>query len=429
LTEIISRHESTPGVPREGKTQYEIAVAQFERAAQAMDLDENIREVLRKPRRILSVNFPVRMDDGRIIVFQGFRCQHNNALGPYKGGIRYHPQVNIEEVKALAMWMTWKCAVAGLPFGGAKGGISVDPKALSRGELERMSRTFFSMISDIVGPERDIPAPDVYTDSQTMAWFMDEYSKQERRNVFASVTGKPLIIGGSLGRDTATGRGLAYVTAKAAEKIGIKLEGARAAVQGFGNVGSNSYRFMEELGVKVVAVSDSKGGVYSAEGIPFRDVAKHKARTGNVKGIPGTEEITNEELLELAVDILVPAALEDQITEKNAHRINARLIVEGANGPTMPEADDILHKRGITVIPDILANAGGVTTSYLEWAQNMQHMPWTEEEVDRRLKEIISGAFDQVWRVKDQLGVDMRLGAYVYAIRKVSEAMRIRGWV
>ncbi len=429
MTEVVSKHEATPRGLGEGENQYDIAVEQFERAADVIDLEPNIREVLRKPRRILSVNFPVRMDDGKIISFQGFRCQHNNALGPYKGGVRFHPGVTIEEVKALSMWMTWKCAVAGIPFGGAKGGVCVNPKELSHGELERLSRAFFSMISDIVGPERDIAAPDVYTDSQTMAWFMDEYSKHEKRNVFAVVTGKPIIIGGSLGRDTATGRGLSFVVAKAAEKLGMKLERATAAVQGFGNVGSNSYKFVEELGVKVIAVSDSKGGIYRPEGIPYDELSQHKERRGSVTGFPDSKEIGNDELLELDVDILIPAALEDQITEKNASRVKARLIVEGANGPATPEADDILHKRGITVIPDILANAGGVSTSYLEWVQDMQHLYWPAEEVDSRLKEIMSKGFDQVWKAREEFDVDMRLGAYVYAIRKIAEAMKVRGWV
>ncbi len=429
MTEVVSKHEATPGGLREGKNQYDVAVEQFERAADVIDLEPNIREVLRKPRRILSVNFPVRMDDGKIISFQGFRCQHNNALGPYKGGVRFHPGVTIEEVKALSMWMTWKCAVAGIPFGGAKGGVCVNPKELSHRELERLSRAFFSMISDIVGPERDIAAPDVYTNSQTMAWFMDEYSKHEKRNMFAVVTGKPIIIGGSLGRDTATGRGLSFVVAKAAEKLGMKLERATAAVQGFGNVGSNSYKFVEELGVKVIAVSDSKGGIYQLEGIPYDELSQHKERKGSVTGFPGSKEIGNDELLELDVDILIPAALEDQITEKNASRVKARLIAEGANGPATPEADDVLHKRGITVIPDILANAGGVSTSYLEWVQDMQHLYWPAEEVDSRLKEIMSKGFDQVWKAREEFDVDMRLGAYVYAIRKIAEAMKVRGWV
>jgi glutamate dehydrogenase/leucine dehydrogenase len=411
------------------KNQYDMALEQFQRAADLMKLDPNVQEILRKPRRILSVNFPVKMDDGRILLYQGFRSQHNNALGPYKGGIRYHPNVTIEEVKALSMWMTWKCAVAGIPFGGAKGGVTVNPKNLSRAELERLSRSFFSLISEIVGPFRDIPAPDVYTDSQTMAWFMDEYSKNDRNNPFAVVTGKPLIIGGSLGRDSATGRGVSVNIEEAARHMKIDLKKATCAIQGFGNVGSFTHMFLEEAGVKVVAVSDSKGGVLKKTGIWFNDVSAHKKKTGSITNLPGSENVTNEELLELDVDILVPAALEDVITEKNAPKIRAKLVAEGANGPTTPEADDILFKNDIPIIPDILANSGGVSTSYLEWVQNLQHLYWSAEEVDQRLKSIMKKAFAEVWKTSQEYNVDMRTGAYIYAIGKVTSAMKIRGWV
>lgn len=411
------------------KTQYDIAVQQFQRAADVMKLDPNVQEILRKPRRILSVNFPVKMDDGRILLYQGFRCQHNNALGPYKGGIRFHPNVTIEEVKALSMWMTWKCAVAGVPFGGAKGGVTVNPKQLSHDELERLSRSFFSMISEIVGPYRDIPAPDVYTDSQIMAWFMDEYSKFEKNNAFAVVTGKPIIIGGSLGRDAATGRGVAVTIEEAARHLKMDLKKSTCAIQGFGNVGSWAHQFLEEAGVKIVAVSDSRGGVYKKTGLWFNDVAAYKKKTGSIINLPEAENITNEELLELDVDILVPAALEDVITEKNARSIKAKLVAEGANGPTTPEADDILFKNDITMIPDILANSGGVSTSYLEWVQNLQHLYWSAEEVDQRLKAIMTKAFAEVWRTTQEHNLDMRTGAYIYAIGKVRDAMKIRGWV
>jgi len=406
-----------------------MALEQFQRAADLMKLDPNVQEILRKPRRILSINFPVKMDDGRILLYQGFRSQHNNALGPYKGGIRFHPNVTIDEVKALSMWMTWKCAVAGIPFGGAKGGVTVNPKILSHAELERLSRSFFSLISEIVGPFRDIPAPDVYTDSQTMAWFMDEYSKNDRNNPFAVVTGKPLIIGGSLGRDSATGRGVSINIEEAARHMKIDLKKATCAIQGFGNVGSFTHMFLEEAGVKVVAVSDSKGGIHKKTGIWFNDVSAHKKKTGSITNLPGGENITNEELLELDVDILVPAALEDVITEKNAPKIRAKLVAEGANGPTTPEADDILFKKDITLIPDILANSGGVSTSYLEWVQNLQHLYWSAEEVDQRLKAIMKKAFAEVWKTSQEYNVDMRTGAYVYAIAKVTSAMKIRGWV
>jgi len=429
LLETTSKHDAAPASLGMQKTQYDMAVEQFQRAADIMRLDPNTQEILRKPRRILSVNFPVKMDDGRILLYQGFRSQHNNALGPYKGGIRFHPNVTIEEVKALSMWMTWKCAVAGVPFGGAKGGVTVNPKLLSRNELERLSRSFFSMISEIVGPYRDIPAPDVYTDSQTMAWFMDEYSKFEKNNAFAVVTGKPIIIGGSLGRDAATGRGVAVTIEEAARHLKMDLKKSTCAIQGFGNVGSWAHQFLEEAGVKIVAVSDSRGGTHKKTGLWFNEVAAYKKKTGSIINLPGGEPVTNEEILELDVDILVPAALEDVITEKNARKIKAKLVAEGANGPTTPEADDILYKNNVTVIPDILANSGGVSTSYLEWVQNLQHLYWSAEEVDQRLKSIMTRAFAEVWRTTNEHNVDMRTGAYIYAIGKVREAMKIRGWV
>jgi len=429
VLETASKLEGAPSGIGTQKTQYDIAVEQFQRAADLMKLEPNVQEILRKPRRILSVNFPVKMDDGRLLLYQGFRSQHNNALGPYKGGIRYHPNVTIDEVKALSMWMTWKCAVAGVPFGGAKGGVTVNPKQLSHRELEVLSRSFFSLISEIVGPYRDIPAPDVYTDSQTMAWFMDEYSKNDKGNALAVVTGKPLIIGGSLGRDSATGRGVAITIEEAARHLKMDLKKSTCAIQGFGNVGSWAYQFLEQAGVNVVAVSDSKGGVYKKTGLWFNEVAAYKKKNGSVINLPGTQPITNEELLELDVDILVPAALEDVITEDNARNIKARLVAEGANGPTTPEADDILFKNDVTLIPDILANSGGVSTSYLEWVQNLQHLYWTAEEVDHRLKNIMVKAFAEAYKTSQEYNVNMRTGAYVYAIGKVRDAMTIRGWV
>jgi glutamate dehydrogenase len=429
VLETASKYEGAPQSMGMQKTQYDIAVEQFQRAADIMKLDPNVQEILRKPRRILSVNFPVKMDDGRLLLYQGFRSQHNNALGPYKGGVRFHPNVTIDEVKALSMWMTWKCAVAGIPFGGAKGGVTVNPKLLSQRELENLSRSFFSLIGEIVGPYRDIPAPDVYTDSQTMAWFMDEYSKSEKNNAFAVVTGKPLIIGGSLGRDSATGRGVAITVEEAARHLKLNLKGATCAVQGFGNVGSWAYQFLEEDGVKIVAVSDSKGGAYKKSGIWFNDAASYKKKNGSVINLPDSQPITNEELLELDVDILIPAALEDVITKDNAKSIKAKLVAEGANGPTTPEADDILFHNGTTLIPDILANSGGVSTSYLEWVQNLQHLYWTADEVDHRLKNIMVKAFAEVYKTSQDHNVDMRTGAYIQAIGKVRDAMKIRGWV
>jgi len=428
MTEIVARHEAV-AYGKETRTQYDIAVEQLERAAKVIDLDENIVEILRKPRRVLTVNFPVRMDSGKIMVFQGFRSQHNNALGPYKGGIRYHPNVTIDEVKALSMWMTWKCAIAGIPFGGGKGGVTVDPKKLSRGELERLSRAYFGLIAEIVSPDRDIPAPDVYTDSQVMAWFMDEYSKIVGHSAFGVVTGKPLLIGGSLGRDTATARGLAFVVEEAAKKMKIDLHQATASIQGYGNAGAYVHKFFDELGVKVVMVSDSKGGISNPKGLKFEDVEAHKKKTGTVLNFPGSKQVSNEEVLEASVDILVPAALENQITAKNASKVKAQLVAEAANGPTTPEADDILFKGGITVVPDVLANSGGVSVSYLEWVQNLQNLYWTAEEVDQRLRSIMQKAFGEVWDATHKHNVDMRLGAYAYAINKVATAMRLRGWV
>lgn len=347
MSEVVAKHEAAPQGPGIERSQYLVAVEQFERAARLLNLDGNTSSILRKPRRILSVNFPVRMDDGSIRLFEGYRCQHNNALGPYKGGIRYHPNLTIDEVKALSMWMTWKCAIAGIPFGGAKGGVIVNPRDLSRGELERVSRTFFSMISEIVGPHRDIPAPDVYTDSQTMAWFLDEFSKVHHESSFGVVTGKLVLIGGSLGRETATSRGVATATVEAAKMRGIDLNRATAAVQGYGNVGSYAHMFLEGLDVKVIAVSDSKGGIYKQTGLSFNELVAHKKGVGTVAGFDGGREISNEDLLRLDVDILVPAALENQITANNAGEIKANLVVEGANGPTSPEADDILYETRI----------------------------------------------------------------------------------
>jgi glutamate dehydrogenase len=428
LTEIVSRHEGV-SYSKETRTQYEVAVEQLERAAKLIALDENLFEILRKPRRVLSVNFPVRLDNGRIEVFQGFRSQHNNALGPYKGGIRYHPNVTIEEVMALSMWMTWKCAIAGIPYGGGKGGVTVDPKKLSKAELERLSRNYFGLISEILGPDRDVPAPDVYTDSQVMAWFMDEYSKSVGHNAFGVVTGKPLLIGGSLGRDTATARGLAFVVEEATKKMNIDLHKATAAVQGYGNAGSFTHKFLDELGAKVIAVTDSKCGIYNAKGLRFEEVEAHKKKTGSVVNFLGSKNVTNEDVLEADVDILVPAALENQITVANASKIRAKIIAEAANGPTTPEADDLLFKSGITVIPDVLANSGGVSVSYLEWVQNLQNLYWTAEEVDQRLRSIMTAAFGEVWDTTRKYNVDMRLGAYAYAINRVATAMKLRGWV
>ncbi len=411
------------------KNQFDRAVEQFDRAAELMKLEYNSRKILRRPQKVLSVSVPVRMDDGRIEVFEGYRSQHNNARGPYKGGVRYHPQVTINEVKALSMWMTWKCAVIDIPLGGGKGGITVEPRNLSRGELERLSRGYFLAISEIIGPKKDIPAPDVYTDPQTMAWFLDEYSKMRGYNAYGVVTGKPLGIGGSLGRGTATARGLVFTVEEAAKVKNIDLSKSTAAVQGYGNAGSYTHMFLEDVGVKVVAVTDSTGGAYNKDGLRYTKVSAHKANTKSVMGVAGSKDITNEELLDLDVDILVPAALENYVNNKNAKRINAKLIAEAANGPITPEADDVLFKNDSLVIPDILANAGGVCVSYLEWVQNNQGYYWSAEEVDQKLRFTMVNSFTEVYNTAMEYKVDMRKGAYIQAISRVDEAMKRRGWV
>ncbi|MEM2128529.1 MAG: Glu/Leu/Phe/Val dehydrogenase [Candidatus Methanomethyliaceae archaeon] len=408
---------------------YQMALEQLDKCAKIMNLDPNIHEVLKYPKRVLCVYVPVKMDNGKIKVFTGFRSQHNDALGPFKGGIRYHPNVTMEEVMALSIWMTWKCAVAGLPYGGAKGGVVCNPKEMSVGEIERLSRGYFRAISSIVGPEMDIPAGDVNTSGREMAWFMDEYSKVKGYNVPGTVTGKPVIIGGSEGRVEATGMGVAISGREAAKKLGIELKKATVVVQGFGNVGYYSAYFMEKLGCKIVGISDSRGGIYSNKGLSVEQVRRFKEKTGSVVGYPDAEDMTNEQLIEQECDILIPAALENQITEKNADKIKARLILEGANGPTTPEADEILFKRGVVVVPDVLANSGGVSTSYFEWVQNLQNYYWSREEVIEKLDKLLVKAFNNVYETYKKYGTDMRMAAYICAINRVAEAMRVRGWV
>ncbi len=410
-------------------TVYENVLKQLDNAAEVLDLDEQIRELLQEPMRTLSVSIPVKLDDGNIHVFKGFRCQHNNVLGPTKGGIRFHPQVSEDEVKALAAWMTFKCSLVGIPYGGAKGGVIVNPKELSRNELERLSRGFIQSISPIIGPDKDIPAPDVYTDAQVMSWFMDEFSKIKGVNTPGLVTGKPVVLGGSFGRHSATARGVMYTVREAAKAIDLDLKGATVAVQGYGNAGSFSAKFLNELGCKIVAANDSKGGIYCEDGFDPVEVAKHKDETGSVKGFEGCEEISNQELLTMDVDVLVPAALENQITKENANDIKARMIAEAANGPTTPEADEILFQKEIMIIPDILANAGGVTVSYFEWVQNLANYYWSKEEVDRKLEDIMVDAFEKVFNTHEELGVNMRVSAFIVAIKRLTEAMEARGWV
>ncbi len=408
---------------------YEMALEQLNKCAKIMNLDPNAHEILKYPKRVLCVYIPVRMDNGTIKVFRGFRSQHNDALGPFKGGIRYHPNVTMEEVIALSMWMTWKCSVVGLPYGGGKGGVICNPKEMSIGEIERLSRGYFYAISRIVGPEIDIPAGDVNTSSREMAWFMDEYSKWKGYNVPGVITGKPVNIGGSEGRTEATGLGVAIVGREAAKKLNIDLKNAKVIVQGFGNVGYYSAYFMEKLGCKIIGISDSRGGIYNKDGFSADAVLEFKKKTGSVINYPGAEVVSNEELLEKECDILIPAALENQITEKNADRIKAKLILEGANGPTTPEADDILHKKGSMVVPDILANAGGVSVSYFEWVQNLQGYYWSKEEVFDKLDKLLVKAFNRVYETYCNYNVDMRMAAYICAISRVVDAMKTRGWI
>ncbi len=382
--------------------------------------------MLKQPKRALIVSLPVRLDSGQIKTFTGFRVQYNDARGPYKGGIRYHPNVTLDEVKALAAWMTWKCAVAGLPYGGAKGGVICNPKTMSVGEKERLTRRYTSMIFDFIGPYRDVPAPDVYTDEQTMAWVMDTYSQLKGYLVPEVVTGKPVSLGGSEGRATATSRGVAFCVREAAKARKLRLKGSTVAIQGYGNAGSNAAIFLSEMGCKVIALSDSKGGVYSTKGIDPLHVLKHKEKTGSVIGFDGTEQISNEDLLEVECDILVPAALENVITKSNASKIKAKIIAEAANGPTTTQADEILDENGIFVIPDILANSGGVIVSYLEWVQNLNREHWTEQEVFNKLEKKILTAFYDVYN-NSKKKTSMRTAALMLGVGRVAEAIKTLG--
>jgi glutamate dehydrogenase (NAD(P)+) len=410
---------------------FAIAQHQFDLAAERLGLDDGLRRIMRVPQRELSVNFPVKHDDGSIRVYSGYRVQHNITRGPAKGGLRYHPAVDIDEVRALAMWMTWKCALVNIPFGGAKGGVIVDPKQLSIHELERLTRRFAAEISVIIGPERDIPAPDMNTNPQVMAWFMDTISMHRGYTVPAVVTGKPLGIGGSLGRVDATGRGVSIVTREAARHLGMRLDRATVVVQGFGNVGSVSADMLAKLGCRVVAVSDVSGGYYNRQGLDIPAMIEHVRRSPNRSLVGyeqrGMERTTNAELLELPCDILVPAALENQITALNANRIRARIIIEGANGPTTPDADQILYDKGIFVVPDILANAGGVTVSYFEWVQGLQEFFWSEEEINQRLEQIMVRSFANTLELALNDRITMRLAAYLISVKRVADATLIRG--
>ena len=406
---------------------WKIAQRQFDIAAEVLGLDPNMARVLRECKRQLIVTFPVLMDDHTIQMFTGFRVHHNIDRGPAKGGIRYHPGVTIEEVKALAMWMTWKCAVVGIPYGGAKGGVVCDPKMMSAQQLETLTRRYTTEIELLIGPDRDIPAPDVNTNAQTMAWIMDTYSMHHGFTALAVVTGKPLSIGGSEGRNEATARGAVYTIIEAAKHLGMDLEGARVVVQGFGNAGSFSAKLMAELGATIVGLSDTSGAITSAKGLDPNRVEAYKRETGSVSGFPGAERISNAELLELDCDILIPAAIENQIGEHNAPRIKARIVAEAANGPTSPEADRILNDKGVFLIPDILCNAGGVTVSYFEWVQDLQNLFWREATINARLKEVMVKSFNDVLEMSKKHKVDMRTAAYMVAVGRVAEATLTRG--
>jgi len=406
---------------------YDVALRQYDAVAEKLDLDPGIREMLRHPRLAVEVAFPVRMDDGTCKVFKGYRVIHNTARGPGKGGIRYHPDVTFEEVKALSMWMTWKCAVVGLPFGGAKGGVICNPLEMSQGEIERLTRRFTMEISNVIGPATDIPAPDVFTNPQVMAWIMDTYSTQKGEFSPGVVTGKPIPLGGSLGRAQATGRGLAICIREAAKELGLALNNLRIAVQGYGNVGSSAVATLSSYGCKIVGVTDVMGGVYCEDGLDPEALTAHLKKTGSVEGTPGTDSLSNAELIELDCDVLVPAAIENQITQANAGKIQAKMIAEGANGPTTPEADEILSDKGVMVIPDVLANAGGVTVSYFEWVQNLMHYYWTEEEVADRLERKMTESFTSVLSTAREKGTNLRAAAYNLAIIRVAEAMKLRG--
>ncbi len=420
---LLSKEELNP---------FRIAQEQLDAASEVMKLDHAAHAMLREPMRILQVSIPVRMDDGTVEVFTGFRVQHNDARGPTKGGIRYHPQETLDTVKALSMWMTWKCSVADLPYGGAKGGIICDPKKLSKRELEQLSRGYIRAIGRFIGPEKDIPAPDVYTDPQIMAWMMDEYSKIVGYNAPGVITGKPVEIGGSLGRGDATAMGGMFNIREAAKYLKLDLRKAKVAVQGFGNAGYYAaYLVSNMLGSKVVAVSDSKAGIYNPDGLNAEEVMKHKSQTGSVDGFKGSEKISNEQLLQLDVDILIPAAIENQLRKDNADKVKAKLVAELANGPTTPDADSILHEKGVFIIPDFLCNSGGVTVSYFEWVQNVSGYYWSEEEVNERLDSKMTKAFSDVLKTYEQFNkkIHMRTAANIISIRKVEVAMKLRGWV
>jgi glutamate dehydrogenase/leucine dehydrogenase len=409
------------------QTALEVALEQLEIAAEKLKLEPEIHQMLKYPKRSLIVSITIKMDNGCPCVFQGCRVQHWDARGPFKGGIRYHPNVTLDEVTALAMWMTWKCAVVDIPYGGAKGGVCCNPKEMSKGELERLTRRYTSLLLDFIGPYRDVPAPDVYTDAQTMAWIMDTYSQFKGYSVPECVTGKPISVGGSEGRGEATSRGVVICAREAAKASDIKLKGATVAVQGYGNVGWNAAKISYDMGCKIVAVSDSAGGIYCSKGLNPYKVYEHKSKTGSVIDYKGCENTTNEELLETKCDILIPAALENQITKSNVDKIKAKIVAEGANGPTTPEADKALFEKDILLVPDILANSGGVTASYFEWVQNLTREHWTLEDVNRKLENKIIKAFNDVHKLAKKEESDMRTSALVLGVGRVAEAIKTLG--
>jgi glutamate dehydrogenase/leucine dehydrogenase len=406
---------------------YDAALKMLDSAAEKINLDKNIVERLRHPRRCLMVSLPVMMDDGSLRVFEGYRVQHDYSRGPAKGGIRYHPEVTLDEVKALAAWMTWKCAVVNIPYGGAKGGVRCNPKEMSRAEIERLTRRYASEISIIIGPDKDIPAPDVYTDAQVMAWIMDTFSVAHGHSVPGVVTGKPISLGGTLGRKEATGRGCVFTTLEAAKVLKMDITQSTVAVQGFGNVGYNAAQIFHDLGAKIIALSDSQGGIYNSQGLNPKKVLQAKQKKSSVLDYKEGDRITNEELITMPCDVLVPAALESVITLKNAKKVRTKIVAEGANGPTVPGADEILQGNGVFVIPDILANAGGVTVSYFEWVQNIQEFFWSEEDVNRKLREIMIRSFNEVLKMTRDHKVTPRLGAYMLAVGRVAEAIELLG--
>jgi glutamate dehydrogenase (NAD(P)+) len=406
---------------------WQVAQQQFDLAAERLNLDPGLRRVLREPRRELIVHFPVKMDDGSVQVYTGYRVQHNLGRGPAKGGIRYHQDVSLDEVKALAMWMTWKCAVVGIPYGGGKGGVIVDPKKLSQKELEALTRRFFTEIEVLIGPEKDIPAPDVNTNAQIMAWMMDTYSMHVGYTVPGVVTGKPISLGGSEGRNEATARGTVYCILEAVREIGMDITGARVSIQGFGNAGAIAARLITDEGATVVAVSDSTGGIYNPDGLDIGRVNGWKKEHGTVQGLPGAQDISNAAVLEVDCDILIPAALENQITARNGGNIKARIVAEAANGPTTPEADQQMFQRGVFMIPDILCNAGGVTVSYFEWVQDLNRDHWSEAVVNSKLKEIMVKAFQETLAIAKRDEIDMRTAAYLLAVQRVADATSMRG--